>query len=73
MRRKLNRHYTYIYAILGATVVGVELAGVFGDAKGDTISEHYWWLAEAAPTPWLVHVPMLAFFAWLIPHFIRRK
>ena len=68
MRRKLNRKFTIIYAVLAALVVGTELHGVFGSTEGDTISEHYWWLAES--TNQLVHIPMVGLFGWLVYHFI---
>lgn len=68
MRRQLNGKYTVIYATLAAAVLGFELTGVFGDGSGDTISEHYWWLAEN--TNGLAHIPMVGLFAWLVYHFI---
>lgn len=66
MRRKLNPKYTVIYAVLGLTLLGVELRGVFGDGSGDTISEHYWWLQDKVPLVW---VPMVGLLAWMAYHF----
>lgn len=68
MRRKLSRKHTVIYALLAALVVGTELHGVFGSTSGDTISEHYWWLAES--TNGLAHIPMVGGLIWLAYHFI---
>ena len=57
--------FTIIYGVLGALIIGVELYGVVKKRRGDTISEHYWWVQKRAP--W-VRIFLLGFLIWLAVH-----
>lgn len=66
--RRLQRPYSIIYLVLGLLVTGVELFGVFQSERGDTISEHYWWVAEH--TGGAAHLVAVGFLGWLAYHFL---
>ena len=51
--------------ILGALGVW-ELWAILRKKRGDTLSEHTWWLLRKSPVIWFV---ALGFFGWLIVHF----
>lgn len=63
----LDLTFTVILALLAGAVIGVELWAVARRRRGDTISEHAWWLFDRLP--WL-RVVYVVFVVWLTLHLL---
>ena len=62
----LEPAFTAAYLALGLALVAVEVVGIRRKGKGDTISDHVWWLRRRfAPTAYIIG----GFLVWAIVHF----
>jgi hypothetical protein len=64
----LQAVYTAAYLLIGVVFATVELLGVWSRKRGDTLSEHWWWLQHRAPV--LARLALVLFLAWLVPHLL---
>lgn len=63
--------FSLAYLALGAAILAIELAGAFGGARNDTISEHYWYVQERFPLG--ARIVLTIFLGWLWLHLVWRK
>lgn len=62
------------YLTLALGILGLEIAAILSNEKGDTISEGVWLLVFSHPLAWAVTLgATLGLFYWLTRHFFWRK
>ena len=61
--------FTLLFALLGGALLAVELYGVRRKGRMDTITEHWYWLADRFP--WLNVIMALA-LVWMFCHLVLR-
>jgi hypothetical protein len=67
MSHLIEQHwYTLGWLVLLAGFAVLETLAILDRDKGDTLSEHVWWLA-GHPLTWLL---LAAFLFWLVVHFL---
>lgn len=54
------------WIVIVAAGLVLEAVALLRKGRGDTASEHVWWLLRKAPVVWFLG---LGFFAWLAVHF----
>jgi hypothetical protein len=63
---KLNWRYTIGWLAIGAAALGLEVLALVDGGKGDTLSEHTWFLLGFHPLVWYVAGGGAV---WLLAHF----
>jgi hypothetical protein len=66
--------FTWAWVLWILFFLVVEGIAVSNNIKGDTLSEHVWWLigtgSERSGWNWFFRVFLAGLIAWLIPHFM---
>ncbi len=64
----LNPLFTLTYLVLGVLLGLVELIGIMRPARGDTVSEIFWWFRDRFPRS--SAVALIGFLVWLGLHLL---